>query len=196
MKRIIIAAAALCIAAAAVSVPAACAKKNAGTERDGAAIIGADGTDRRSGSFTYEDAFDLFSDVGSLSSHAEYCRYVDGEAEKLKKEAETLDREITGLLKEKHKAMAEEYGIDLPYGDFREKILQPYEDYYAARTEAAELAEDAYLGISTMLTYGGNAGGSDALLWKYVHYRNLYDELCDLKDFITGEKYVYQDRQT
>ena len=50
--------------------------------------------------------------------------------------------------------------------------------------DAAKKVQMAYLGIAEVLTYGGNAGSDCAVLWKYAHYRNLYNELCDLKDFI------------
>ncbi len=133
--------------------------------------------------FSYTDAYEMFKDVYSWNSHAGYIEFVDNEANKMKNEVEKVNAEIMELMKDKYQDVSD-YPPERSYSDYYKTFILPYEKYYYSRMEAAENVQSAYLGISEVLTYGGNAGGDCSMLWKYAHYRNLYNELCDLRDFI------------
>ena len=134
--------------------------------------------------FTYQEAYELFEEVYSWGTHADYIEYVNNEANKMKNEVVRVYNEIIDILKGKYQSITDGPGPHRSYSDYYKSFILPFETYYNSRMEAAEQVQEAYLGISDILTYGGNAGGDGSVLWKYVHYRNLYNELCDLKNFI------------
>ncbi len=67
------------------------------------------------------------------------------------------------------------------YSEYYISFILPYEEYYHSRIEEADNAPKAYLCISNAIYYGGTYAGDCFVLWKYVHYRKLYNELCDLE---------------
>ena len=77
-----------------------------------------------------------------------------------------------------------EYGSNRTYDEYYYSFIKPFEEYYNSRMSVGEDAQKAYLGISDILTYGGNSAGDCSLLWKYVYYQNFYCELCDLEEII------------
>ena len=140
--------------------------------------------DNEKAPFGYRDAYEKFQEVYSWGSHADYIEYVEYEADKLKNEVFRTNNEIMKNLKEKCDYISEEIGTSRTYDDYYQSFIAPYEKYYIERMEAAELSFEGYYGISAILTFGGNAAGDCAVLWKYVHYQNLLDELLDLKAFL------------
>ena len=140
--------------------------------------------DNGSDFFTYEDARKMFENVYKSGSHVDYLNYVGSEIDDLKKEIEKLNTEIKELMKETYQTVIAEADPNYSYSDFYTRFIQPYEQYYQSRMGTAESVQEAYLGISEALTYGGNSASDCSLLWEYAHYRNLYSELCDLRDFI------------
>ena len=110
--------------------------------------------------------------------------YVENEADKLKDEVGRTHDEIAEILKEKYVFITEEIGSDLSYDDYYASYVAPFEEYYAQRMEAAELAKEGYYGLSCVETYGGNSAGDCAALWRYVQYYNLLNELLDVKEFL------------
>lgn len=132
---------------------------------------------------TYREAYDKFSAEYSRG-HAQYVEYVENEADKLKDEVVRTNGEIKEILKEKYGFITEEIGSDMTYDDYCEEFVAPDDTYYAERMEAAEMAKDGYLGLSFIVTYGGNTAGDCAALWRYVQYYNLLNELLDIKDFL------------
>lgn len=136
--------------------------------------------------FTYEDAYKEFENVYRSESHVDYLNYVGSEVEGLKKEIEKLNTEIKESMKGTYQTVITEADPNYSYSDFYTRFIQPYEQYYQSRIKTAESVQEAYSGISEALTYGGNSSSDCSLLWEYAHYRNLYSELCDLRDFINS----------
>ncbi len=135
------------------------------------------------GPFKYRDAYDMFSDQYA-HGHAEYLEYVENQIETLKEEISVINCEIVASLEEKYDTAYVPFASKDTYDKYYEDHVKPYEEYYASRMEAADKVFDSYLAIVHAAYPGGNSGGDSALLWSYVHYRNLRDELLDLKDFI------------
>lgn len=132
--------------------------------------------------FTYRDAYELFKDVYQQGTHAEYLAHVNGEAEKMKAAADGVYHEIIDALKAECESVVE-YGHGKTSDEYYRQFVAPYEEYYLARLEMADRADEAYAGVSSLMTFGGNAGADCTALWRYVYYRNLYDELCGMKAF-------------
>lgn len=188
MKRTVSGVCAILVLFTLMSVMTSCGKdpeRNAGvTESPSAATE--DLSSERPGeraAITYRDAYDKFSAEYSRG-HAQYVEYVEHEADKLKDDVLRTHDKITEILKEKYDYITEEIGSDMTYDKYYESYVAPYEEYYAQRMEAAEMAKDGYLGLSCIVTYGGNSAGDCAALWRYVQYYNLLQELLELKDFL------------
>ena len=160
---------------AAPDVPAEDASAAAAPETDAGSA--------ENGPFKYRDAYDMFSDQYA-HGHAEYLEYVENQIETLKEEISVINGEIVASLEEKYDTAYVPFASKDPYDKYYEDHVKPYEEYYASRMEAADKVVDSYLAIVHAAYPGGNSGGDSALLWSYVHYRNLRDELLDLKDFI------------
>ena len=188
MKRLVSAVCGLLILVVFISGMTSCAKgpavKADATEEQAAetAALSVAPTAERA-AITYRDAYDKFSAEYSRG-HAQYVEYVENEADKLKDDVLRTHDEITEILKEKYDFITEEIGSDMTYDEYYGSYVAPYEEYYAQRMEAAEMAKDGYLGLSCIVTYGGNTAGDCAALWRYVQYYNLLQELLELKAFL------------
>ena len=104
--------------------------------------------------FTYRDAYDMFKEVYSWGTHAEYCEYVSNEANKMKNEVVRVNNEIMTIMREKRALVNELMGWDLSQGDYYEKFILPYEKYYNSRMEAAEKVGDGFLAAASLVTLG------------------------------------------
>ncbi len=134
--------------------------------------------------FTYRDASILFSDVYHGSwTHAEQLKYVADQADHMKERVAAVYDEIIAVLRGECEEVAKYREDDSP-DEYFDRFVSSFQNYYNARLEMAETADDAYSGLSALETFGGNAGADCTVRWRYVYYRNLYDELCGLRDWL------------
>jgi len=189
MKRLVSAVCGLLIMVVFISGMTSCAKgpavKADATEEQAAetAALSVAPTAERA-PITYPEAYDKFSAEYSRG-HGQYVEYVENEADKLKDEVVRTNGEIKEILKERINHLMGETGRnDISYDVYYQSYVAPYDTYYAERMEAAEASRDAYYGLSTVVTFGGNSAGDCAALWRYVQYYNFLQELLELKDFL------------
>ena len=133
--------------------------------------------------FTQRDAYELFKDVYSQGTHHEYLEYVGQQAEEMKEKAAAVYDEIIELLEVRSEEMSRFFNRTAE--ECFEKHAAPFKEYYGARLEMPENAEDAYAGISALVCQGGTAGADIRAQYRYAYYRNLYDELCGVRDTVS-----------
>ena len=133
--------------------------------------------------FTQRDAYELFKDVYSQGTHHEYLEYVGQQAEEMKEKAAAVYDEIIELLEVRSEEMSRFFNRTAE--ECFEEHAAPFKEYYGARLEMPENAEDAYAGISALVCQGGTAGADIRAQYRYAYYRNLYDELCGVRDTVS-----------
>ncbi len=134
--------------------------------------------------YSYFDAYRQFQDVQNRETHAGYLGFIDGETAKMKEKAEALYNEIIKLLQEDHYAVVRTIQPYRTYDEYCEDFVRPVEKYFTERLAAAELASEAYHGVGAILCYPANSASDVCALGTYAYYRNLYNELCELKKMV------------
>lgn len=135
--------------------------------------------------FSYADAYSLFKGLYADGlSHAEYLDRVESETELIIREIDKLYDDILDELKQNCLDTVVPVHPDRTYEDYFDTFVLPFIKNYESMRLTVDESYEAYMSLSSTVCYGGTAGSDCTVLWRYVHYRTLRNELIDVKRFL------------